>query len=422
MAPQSATLDSTAWLNSYPAALRAEGVHWLTVGVYGGLCAIGAIAPEAGVVLLAVFALVASLRVLLRNGPLLAVMAAAAVVGTFFPPLGVVLAVVAIFLLVRRIAFVFENIHVIGLGLVVYGVAIGAMAASEEIARTVLEWTTVPALQDADTRHLLAALGTGALTSALMHDVLVKTYKRGYSTEKALEIMSMIPLLLLSLVLPLLKLHFNVEVPAEPGFAGFNGLHHGPADFHGYGAVGEAVPEAMAVGEAAGIGGFVHGSHAAAPPMGFHPAPHNGLHVEGGHLGAPEPFAAHWEGAAVAHHHPIGFPSPPHVPETHFQPMEPMHMGASIHPPLEPMHPLAASATPHPFAPTAPPLVGHQQDFVPMMTPPRPRHRPPPRSQHIVPHGARRTAPMELHPLDCRAGSREPGARHPRQLQSRPRR
>ena len=56
MAPQSATLDSTAWLNSYPAALRAEGVHWLTVGVYGVLCAIGAIAPEAGVVLLLVAA------------------------------------------------------------------------------------------------------------------------------------------------------------------------------------------------------------------------------------------------------------------------------------------------------------------------------------------------------------------------------
>lgn len=367
MTTQSATVDSSAWHSTYPASLRAEGAHWAAVWLYGALCAIGAVSTELGLGLLALFAILASLRVLLRNRIMLALMAAAAVAGSIFPPLGVVLAVVALLLLLKRIAFIFENIRVIGLGLVVYSVAIAAMAGADGIAQSVLEWMAVPALQDSGTRHVVAGLGTGALTSALMHDVLLKTYKRGYSTEKALEIMSMIPLLLMSLLLPLLKMHFNMEVPAEPGFAG--GLHHGPVEFDGYGAAGEVVPEAMALGHAARMGGLVHSPHSAAPPMGFHHVPHDGFHGVGEHLGAPEPHLGHFEGAAVGHHPPAGFPSPPHVPETHFHPVEPMHVGSAAHPPIEPLHPFAAPAAPHPCAPIAPPLVGLRQDFVPMMTP-----------------------------------------------------
>ncbi len=362
-----ASLASTDWFGSYRASLRADRTHWTAVWLYGSLCAIGALSPVAGAVLLTFFAFCASLRVLLRNGWLLALMAGAAAASTFFPPLGVLLALVAIYFLLRRIAFIFENIRVIGLGLLVYGVAVGAMLGADEAARAALEWTAVPALQDETVRHVLAGLGAGALTSALMHDVLVTTYKRGYTTAKALEIMSMIPLLLLSLLLPLLKLHFSVEVPAGPGFHGLDGLHHGSPDLHGYGAVGEAVPEAMAAGQAAGLGRFVHGPLAAEPSMGFHAAPHGALHAVDGHLGAPEPLAPHFAGAAAAHPLP-GFPPPLHAPEPQFHPAAPMHVGPAVPSAVEPFHPLPVATAPHPFVPASAPFVAPSQNFVQMMT------------------------------------------------------
>lgn len=361
-----ASLASTALFGSYPASLRADRIHWTAVWLYGALCAVGALSPVAGAVLLTVFAFCASLRVLVRNGWMLAAMAGAAAVSRIVPQLGILLAVVAIFLLLRRIAFIFQNIRVIGLGLIVYGVAVGAMVGADEAARAALEWTAVPGLQDETVRHLLAGLGAGALTSALMHDVLVTTYKRGYTTAKALEIMSMIPLLLLSLLLPLLKLHFSVEAPVEPGFHGLDGLPHGP-ELHGYEVAGEAVPEAMAVGQAAGLSRFAHGPPVAEPAMGFHPVHHDGFHAFDGHVAAPEPIVAH-VGASSAPHPSPNFPSPLHAPEPHFHAPSPVHVAPSV-PAVEPFHPAPIMAAPHPFAPGPAPIATPAQDFVMVTTP-----------------------------------------------------
>lgn len=283
----------------YASHLRDNSVHWAAVGAYALLCAIGSVSQEAGAVLLILFAVGASLRALFRNAWMIALMLLAAGLGTVFPPVGIAIAVIAAILFLRRISFLLDHAVLIGLGLVVYGAAIVAILAGKDFASAAVAWAELSPLRD-ESRLLVTAFGSGAISAALLHRVLLSSYRRGYTTATTLEIMSMIPLLLLSLIMPLLKLHFSAEVPVEAPVSAVGVLQHGHVDGHAMHVA--SAPEAV----------LGHASHAPQPAVPL---------------------------AALHHHHSV------HVPEV-------AHAGH--HSVYEPVHPTPHLSS-HPPGPLAPP-------------------------------------------------------------------
>ncbi len=164
--------------------------------LYGFICGVGSYSHDLGIAGIALFALIGSLISIFKNLSLFLGMLALGIASIVFPPLGIVAVCVMVFLFFRRLSFLLQHIHLIILGLGCYGLAFVLIyAAPLEAAQQ--DWRVPVAIW--------------LLGSVAFHLALLMAKKMGYSAKVALEIMSLLPLLLIAFILPFLKLHIGVD-------------------------------------------------------------------------------------------------------------------------------------------------------------------------------------------------------------------
>jgi hypothetical protein len=167
---------------------------------FGGVCAIGVLDPLWGALLLALFAATGSIRALRKNLwlPLFAV--AATVASRFVPVVGLVLAAATVILLLARAVYLVRNLRVVTLGLLAYAMAIASALALVPGVRWGATAYDLP-LRGVDPQGLAVggafAGGTFFMLVALLHAA-----RRGYPPPRALEVMSILPMILAGMVLP----------------------------------------------------------------------------------------------------------------------------------------------------------------------------------------------------------------------------
>lgn len=227
-------------------ALRSIPLHIIIVVGYGGICAAGALDIGTGLLLLITLAAAAALRAILKSLPVLAVLALLVVASVIIPFLAILPFGYGMYLLFRRIRFFLENFSVILLGLVMYGGAVLLQIYATDLAQS----ADLPEPMGAPLAALVGGLGA--------HVLLARAYAMGYTTRRAFEIMSIVPLLILSLLLPLIKAAFDFHPVAFDA-------HTGVGDAF---AAGDAMASPMAfAGEVGAAGAIAHANaaHFAAP-------------------------------------------------------------------------------------------------------------------------------------------------------------
>lgn len=204
--------------------------HWGTLVVFAVLLWLslrGVYGPVPPKVLIAwgVFLLVESWPLL---GPMLLAFVIMTGLALVHPGLGLILALVGIVFFLLRIRFVIKNILPIGLGILMYSVCY-LLVGDHLVLQVVNEiFFRLPLRQIPFSLRdgiLLAvqALGT-LLPTALFHWCLTECYKKGYEVRGAASIMVGVPLLILSFILPFLKVLSGMESGA---FADHGGTFHG---------------------------------------------------------------------------------------------------------------------------------------------------------------------------------------------------
>jgi hypothetical protein len=204
--------------------------HWGTLGVFAVLLWLslrgvyGQVPPK---VLIAwgVFLLVESWPLL---GPMLLAFVIMTGLALAHPALGALLALIGIIFFLLRIRFVIRNILPIGLGILMYSVCY-LLVGDHLVLQVVNEiYFRLPLHQISFTLRdgiLLAVLALGTLLpTALFHWCLTECYKKGYEVRGAVSIMVGVPLLILSFILPFLKVLTGLESGA---FADHGGTFHG---------------------------------------------------------------------------------------------------------------------------------------------------------------------------------------------------
>lgn len=204
--------------------------HWGTLGVFAVLLWLslevmqGPLPPK---ILIAwgVFLLVESWPLL---GPMLLAFVIMTGLALVHPGLGILLALVGVIFFLLRIRFVIKNILPIGLGITLYSVCY--LLVGDHLLLDVVNeiFFRLPMRTVSFTLRywiILAArvLGT-LLPTALFHWCLTECYKKGYEARGAISIMVGVPLLILSFILPFLKVLTGLESGA---FADHGGTFHG---------------------------------------------------------------------------------------------------------------------------------------------------------------------------------------------------
>jgi hypothetical protein len=244
-------------------ALRSTPLHVTIVIGYGLICGVGVADINTGLLLLIMLAGAAALRAILKSLPVLGILALLVAGSVVFPVLAILPFGYGLYLLFRRIRFFLENFGVIILGLVLYGGALLLQVYGTDLAASVrlLPWVGAPI--------------AGAVGVIAAHLLLLRAYAKGYTTRRAFEIMSIVPLLLLSLLLPLIKVAFDVhpDIGLDP---------HGTVG-EAF-AAGDAMASPVALAGEFGAAGAIAHAHAAHvgvhhDPVQAHPFSHSPYHT-----------------------------------------------------------------------------------------------------------------------------------------------
>jgi hypothetical protein len=164
-------------------------LHFLIIGLYGCVCLVSFTVPWIGLGVVLLVMLVASLKVILPNLAFIVLFAVLMAI----PVVNIIAGIFLIIFFFRRIGFVIKNFSAVSLGFVVYAIPLYGQ-------KIIL-----------DENFYIHPLSNGpvfmvVIAMVLFHFGLSSLYKKGYTTGKALEVMSIVPLVLLSLVLPFVKL------------------------------------------------------------------------------------------------------------------------------------------------------------------------------------------------------------------------
>ena len=194
------------------AGVRYDKIHVVSVLAYAMICGLGSLCPPVGVAFIAIFALIGTFIAIIRNIQILMLVLFIGGLSVAIPPIGFVAFLIMVYLFIRRVRFLIYHWKLILLGIMAYSMAIGLMY-----------------LGSLFNENVLAICAMGVIGGLVFHSVLDWARSNGYSAEKAIEIMSIIPLLLISFILPFLKLHFGadhlnpdmntvhgVDIPAAP--------------------------------------------------------------------------------------------------------------------------------------------------------------------------------------------------------------
>lgn len=94
--------------------------HLLFLILYALTILLGYVVPEATPVILVIYMIIASIRMLLKSIHILILFMAISLAATIFPPLIIVEIGLALYFIIRRFNFFFKNINAVMLGLFVY--------------------------------------------------------------------------------------------------------------------------------------------------------------------------------------------------------------------------------------------------------------------------------------------------------------
>jgi hypothetical protein len=173
-----------------------EIILFSTPILYGFICGVGSFNHDLGIAGIALFAFIGSLISIFKNLSLFLGMLALGIASMIFPILGIVAVCVMVFLFFRRLTFLLQHINLIILGLGCYGLAFVLIYVAP-LAMTLQDWRIPVAI--------------GLLGTVAFYFALLMAKKMGYSAKVALEIMSLLPLLLIAFILPFLKLHIGID-------------------------------------------------------------------------------------------------------------------------------------------------------------------------------------------------------------------
>jgi hypothetical protein len=179
--------------------LRDPTLHRAAAVGFGFACAAGLRSPQAGLLIMALFALYGALRSFLQSRWLVACLLALTLAGFFVPQLAILMSLATVGLLIFRVGFVIAHFNVIAFGLVAYalllsGIFFGPLGAvvvagpGRVVDPEIVRWILAA---------LLACAGMAFLSAALD-----SSYGSGYTTVQALEIMAILPLLVVASALP----------------------------------------------------------------------------------------------------------------------------------------------------------------------------------------------------------------------------
>ncbi len=166
--------------------------HWKFLSLYGLALLVGCIAPNITSIVLIIYMIISSIKILLKSIHILILFVFLSIASTVFPPIVLIEIGLAIYFIVRRFKFFLDNIWAVALGLFIY-------------IPPVLYGFSV-----SDKNALPVFLSLASFFVPTCHFGLRALYCRGYSFKKASEIMGISPLLVLSLILPFLKLEIMI--------------------------------------------------------------------------------------------------------------------------------------------------------------------------------------------------------------------
>jgi hypothetical protein len=187
----------------------------MTCVALGLLGTLGLIVPmSAGILLL--YGALRTIVMLFRNLPLLFVFVALGVGSSLFPPLAIVAVILVIWLIVRRLAYLYTHRRVIGFGTVLYLLAGLQIPVALALLPIVVGWVRAEPLDAA--LVLVPLLCTGGLIVSVLADrQLREFYAVGYTTEQIHELSSTVPFIFLLLILSIIGIgaDFGLDSPVE---------------------------------------------------------------------------------------------------------------------------------------------------------------------------------------------------------------
>lgn len=190
--------------------------HSLFIVLYTLAILLGYLIPGSTPIILIIYMIIASIKILLKNIHIILLFFILSIATLIFPILFFVEFFLALYFIARRINFFLRNIHAVMLGLFIY---IAPIIFSISILN----------INISEEDKLYYFLATAASLSLISHFNLQSLYKKGYSFEKASEIMAISPLLVISLILPILKLELifgdTIEIGGDTVEVGETDIH-----------------------------------------------------------------------------------------------------------------------------------------------------------------------------------------------------
>lgn len=168
-----------------------QTLFWVAVGVYSLLLLIGSVQPIIGIIGLLLLGVAALFKVIIRNFQVIGILLLLGIAATAVPFLLIIYIPVLLYFFIKRLGYLFQHFGLVMAGLFIYFFPIGLMVngASE----------STPAI--------------GVIIPIALFPIILKSFvdNRGYTVQKALEIMSEAPILIISIVLPFLKLNIGAD-------------------------------------------------------------------------------------------------------------------------------------------------------------------------------------------------------------------
>ena len=194
-----------------------QPLFWISTLVYIGILLVGTIEPKIGLSGLLILALVSLVKIIIKNWQLIFALIGLGIVSAAFPPLLIIYIPVLIYFFVKRIVYLKDHYPVVITGLVIYFLPTAILA-------TLLG------------RHSSFIPAFFLLIPAFIFPKALQYFvdEKDYTIKKALEIMSEAPILIISIVLPFLKIGIDF---ADGGFgAGEVTAHSAPVEAAGHSA------------------------------------------------------------------------------------------------------------------------------------------------------------------------------------------
>lgn len=183
--------------NSLKIGEELPAAHVNFVTLYSLAILAGFIHPLVTPVLLIVYMFITSLNAIIKSLPIIIGLVALSLMSTVFPPLAIVVFVIAVLLFFARLGVLIENGRAVLLGLFLYLMPILVSMGFRDFIDGFFKSPISLIILEA------------AFFGAVAHFSLIGLCKRGYKIENIIEIMGIAPLLIVSLVLPFLKINFS---------------------------------------------------------------------------------------------------------------------------------------------------------------------------------------------------------------------